>query len=60
MVKLKNGMEVTVEQNNTLINLKGRYKKEPDEIYIELGYGALMCVFDGLHIGIEKDGLAHS
>ena len=54
------GIDCTDEQYASLVNLTKRYKKEPDSIYIELGYGALMCEWDGFTIGIEKDGYAHS
>ena len=60
MIKMKNGVEATEAQYSSMVNLIERYKKEPDQTYIEFGYGALMCVFDGLTIGIEKDGYAHS
>ncbi|MEI6313244.1 MAG: hypothetical protein WCO89_00130 [Syntrophus sp. (in: bacteria)] len=60
MIKMKNGVEIEEAQYETMTNLVRRYKKEPDDIYLEFGYLALMCVFDGLHIGIEKNGYAHS
>ena len=60
METLDNGMTVTDEQANTMRKLITRMKKKPEGIGIELGYGALMCTFDGLTIGIEKDGYAHS
>uniref|UniRef100_A0A6M3LW81 Uncharacterized protein n=1 Tax=viral metagenome TaxID=1070528 RepID=A0A6M3LW81_9ZZZZ len=60
MIKMKNGIEATEAQYSSMVNLIERYKKEPDQTYIEFGHDALMCVFDGLTIGIEKDGYAHS
>jgi hypothetical protein len=53
-------IEVTDEQYDSMVKLIKRYRKEPDEIWTEWGSGALMCEFDGLVVGIEKDGLAHS
>ena len=59
-MKLYNGIEVTTEQFDRMNLLIKQHGKSPDKIYIELGYGALMCVYDDLHIGIEKDGYAHT
>lgn len=66
MIKLNIGTkpyvsaEVTEAQYDSMVKLVKRYKKEPDDRWIEWGLGALMCEFDGLVVGIEKDGLAHS
>jgi len=60
VIKIKEGQEVTDDQYDALVKLVKRYGKEPDEKWLEWGFGALMCEFDGLVIGIEKDGLAHS
>jgi len=59
-IKLDTPVEVTDEQYDAMIKLIKRYGKEPEERWKEWGFGALMCEFDGLIIGIEKDGLAHS
>jgi len=60
VIKLLEGFEVTEAQYSSMVNLILRYNKEPDERYIELGFGALMCKFEFITVGIEKDGYAHS
>lgn len=60
IITLKNGCEVTEAQYIAMTKLVLRYQKEPDRTGIEFGYGALMCVFDGLVVGIEKNGYAHT
>jgi hypothetical protein len=60
MIKLKNGTEVTEVQYEVMTNFVRRFGKEPDDMYLEFGWHALMCRFDNLTIGIEKDGHAHS
>ena len=57
---VRDGINVTEAQYDSMVTLIKQYKREPDYTYIELGYGALMCVYGDLTIGIEENGYAHS
>lgn len=60
-IMLHNGLRATKEQYESMTRLVLRYKKEPDSVALEIGaYGAVICSWDGLFIGIERDGYAHS
>lgn len=52
---------VSYDQVKSLLRVMRRQETQPMWLAREIcGYGALMCTFPHITIGIEKDGHAHS